>query len=304
MGVQLDPDDGVDRRAARIASRQRGIIVRRQALALGIGRGGIAHRVEAGRWHVVHRGVYAIGHPALTEEGRWLAAVLAFGVGAVLSHDSAGRLWGIRRGTVGETVHVSLDTRAGRCRAGIVLHRARLPAQDVARRGGIPVTSAARTLCDLAPQLTDRALVRALRESQFQRILSLTDLEEVLSRRPNRRLRRLVDDLTVTQTELEDRLLALCAARSLPRPLTQQQIHGRRVDFLWPRERLVVETDGWQAHATRDAFQTDRALTNTLQLSGYTILRFTYADLKRRPGGVARQIRAALAPRVAPSRRR
>jgi len=104
-----------------------------------------------------------------------------------------------------------------------------------------------------------------------------------------------VDDLTLTRSHIEDRLLEICDRRGIERPATQQPLAGRRVDFLWPIARLVVETDGWEAHGTRNAFQRDRSASNALQLAGYTVLRFTHADLMRRPARVAREIRTALA---------
>jgi very-short-patch-repair endonuclease len=138
-------------------------------------------------------------------------------------------------------------------------------------------------------------LVRALREAQFLRRFDLGAVQELLDRRPCRALRTLVEDLDLTQSGLEDRLLDICDHHGISRPLTQQPLLGRRIDFLWPAERVVVETDGWQGHGTRSAFQADRTISNRLQLEGYTILRFTHTDVARRPSQVARQIRAGLA---------
>lgn len=295
MRAQLAHGHHLDRAAARVAARQYGLITRPQALSLGVDRGRIARRLASGRWHQVHRGVYAVGHLAPRIEARWLAAVLACGPGAVLSHASAAHLWAIKPAPARDLPHVTVDTRVGRARRGIVVHRAQLAPQDIVRSAGIPVTSPARTLVDLAGELPERALKRALREAQFQRIVTLADIGEVLARRPAVRLRALVGDPAVTQTDLEDRLLAICDANALPRPLTQQRLSGKRVDFVWPAARLVVETDGWQAHATRGAFQDDRTLSNALQLRGYIVLRFTADDLDHRRRDVARQIRRALA---------
>jgi very-short-patch-repair endonuclease len=137
-----------------------------------------------------------------------------------------------------------------------------------------------------------------VRDTQFMRRFDLAAMQEVLTRRPCRRLRAIVQDLVFAQTGLEDRLLDICDRYSLRRPLTQRVLFGHRVDFLWPREGVVVETDGWQAHGTRTAFQADRSLSNRLQIEGYYILRFTSTDLRRRPRRVARQIGAALAARA------
>ena len=107
----------------------------------------------------------------------------------------------------------------------------------------------------------------------------------------------MIDDLEFTETRLEDRFLSLCHRHRLPRPLTQHHLDGKRIDFVWPGQRVAVETDGWQAHGTRSAFQADRTVSNRLQLAGYMILRFTDTDVRRRPAQVASQITAALARR-------
>jgi very-short-patch-repair endonuclease len=144
--------------------------------------------------------------------------------------------------------------------------------------------------------LTSADLERAVREAQFRRLFHLSSVLAVLDRRPSRRLRELANDIGATQSRLEDRLLRICRRHRLPTPLTQRQVGNRRVDFLWPAQRLVVETDGYDAHATLSAFQRDRTTVNDLQLAGYTVLRFTRADLVHRPVRVADQIARALAP--------
>jgi very-short-patch-repair endonuclease len=284
---------GVDHAIATLAARQYGLVTRAQLAAASLEPRTINRRLAAGRLHRVHAGVYAVGHEAARREARWLAAVLACGDGAVLSHRSAASLWTIREGE-GPLPDVTVDTRNGRRQPGIAVHRVPLEPQDRSLRAGIPVTSTARTLVDLAHVLAPDELTRALREAQFQRRFDLEAIRELLTRRPSRTLRALIEDLTPTQTVLEDRLLTICDRHNLPHPKTQQPVLGHRVDFLWPDRRVVAETDGWQAHGTRTAFQTDRAISNALQLAGYTILRFTDFDLRRRPAHVAREIRAAL----------
>lgn len=278
---------------AAVARRQYGVVTRGQLAALGLSRSGIGRQVAAGRLHRLHTGVYAVGHRVPLREARWLAAVLACGEGALLSWRSAAWLWRMRSAE-GPRPDVSVPTRNGRRRPGIAIHRCRLEPQDRGVRQGIPVTSPARTLVDLAGVLERAELVRALRETQFLRLFDLGAVREVLDRRPSRVIGALVDDLVLTQSPLEDRLLTICDRHRLPRPLTQEVILGRRMDFVWPAERVVVETDGWEGHSTRSAFQADRSASNALQLAGWTILRFTHADLRRRPLFVARQIRFAL----------
>jgi hypothetical protein len=281
-----------DHLIAALAAKQYGVVTRAQLAAAGLERGAIARRLAAGRLHRLHGAVYAVGHRAPRREARWLAAVLACGPGAVLSHRSAAALWGVHDAE-GPWPDVTVATRNGRRPAAITVHRAQLARPDRRRRAGIPVTSPARTLADLARQVDQADLVRAVREAQFLRRFDLAAVQELLGRRPCRPLRILVEDLALTQSGLEDGLLNICDHHGISRPLTQQPLLGRRVDFLWPYERVVVETDGWQGHGTRSAFQADRTISNRLQLDGYTIPRFTHTDLARRPASVARQIRAA-----------
>ncbi len=216
----------------------------------------------------------------------------ACGPGAVLSHRSAGLLWGV---LTTEGPSPDITSPAHRRTPGVRCHTAALTRTETAVHQRIPVTSPARTLADLAHVLTDDDLTRAVREAQFRRLFHLPAMLAVLDRRPSRHLRRLMDDLNATQSHLEDRLLHICRRSGLPSPITQQRIHGRRVDFVWPAHRVVVETDGYEGHATPSAFQRDRSATNRLQLAGYTGLRFTHADVTRRPAEVAEQIRSALA---------
>jgi very-short-patch-repair endonuclease len=281
-----------DRAIAAIAARQYGVVSRGQLLAAGVSSRQIQRRVATGRLLPLHRAVFAVGHEAPRDEARWLAAVLACGEGAVLSHRSAGALWRVLdhdRALPDVTAATRRRTR------GVAVHQGGLVAEDMAVHRRIPVTSPARTLADLAHVLGEHAFERAVRESQFRRLFDVRSVLAVLDRRPSKALRALVADLTPTQTVMEDRLLRLCRRYGLPAPRTQQSIRGSRVDFAWPAHGVIVETDGYEAHGTPAAFQQDRATTNRLQLAGYTILRFTHADLTRRPGDVAGQIRDALA---------
>jgi very-short-patch-repair endonuclease len=293
----LETADGIDPAIAALAGHQCGVVSRDQLVALGLARGQIQRRVAGGRLLRLHPGVYAVGHRAPRQEARWLAAVLACGEGAVLSHRSAGALWQI---IDRERPDAEVTVRARRRTPGVTVHRGRLAPTDRAICRRIPVTSPARTLTDLAHDLDDD-LVRALREAQFRRLLHPSSVPEALTRRRSTALRTLLEeDAVPTQSILEDRLLAICDRYQIPRPLTQQHLAGRRVDFLWPAERVVVETDGWAGHSTPTAFQADRATANALQLAGYTILRFTHLDVTHRSRRAAGEIRAALDP-VKPS---
>ena len=291
-GVRAQPTKpGTDDVIATLAADQYGVVTRAQLVTAGLGRGQISRRLAAGRLHRLHAGTYAVGHRAPRREARWLAAVLACGDGAALSHRSAASLWRIREAE-GPLPDVTTPTGSRRRHPNIAVHRAALLEHDLDARAGISVTSPARTLVDLAHELDRGALRRALSEAQFLRLFDLAATRAALIRRPSGDLRVLLEDLALTQSGLEDRLVALCVRYGIDRPLTQQPLFGRRVDFLWPRQRVVVETDGWEGHGTRRAFQADRETSNAFQLRGYYILRFTSADLERRPALVARQIRS------------
>jgi very-short-patch-repair endonuclease len=235
--------------------------------------------------------VYAVGHLGLGQEAHWLAAVLACGDGAVLSHRSAATLWGIRLGELfrPEVTHAEI-----RRLAGVTGHRSELADADRATHRGIPVTSPARTLVDLAHVLDHDELTRALREAMFRRLYDPKAIEDALTRRPSKALKDLLTEAAVTQSMMEDRFLTICSRHRLPRPSTQHRIGAKRYDFAWPRHRVVVETDSWLAHANQVAFQADRAASNALQLAGWLVLRFTWADLTRRSRNVAVTVDRAL----------
>jgi hypothetical protein len=273
-----------------LASRQYGVVSRSQLLAAGLHPSRIARELRARRLHRVHVGVYAVGHRSLSVEGRWLAAVLACGVCAVLSHRSGAVLWRLRTsdsGIASVTAPVQLT------RPRIETHRGRLATADRTVQRGIPVTSVSRTIVDVGHLLDDESLERVVREAQFRGLWNETAIRDALSRRSSPRVRASLGDVAPTQTRLEDRFLRLCDRHGIPRPLTQQGARPR-LDFVWPAHRLVVEVDGWESHRTRVAFQQDRTTTNALQLDGFVVLRFTWEDVNRRPAMVAGQIRRAL----------
>jgi very-short-patch-repair endonuclease len=287
----MDEQGSEDRLIRAIAEAQHGLVTRAQLRGLGLGRGSIDGRIRAGRLVAVHRGVYAVGHRPRTRHSTWMAAVLACGDSAVLSHRSAAALWGIRRWA---PARAEVTTPAQRRRPGIAVHVRRTTPEERAVHVGIPVTSVARTIVDLAHELDADELERLVRETEFQKRLDVAAIRQSLRWRGTPSLERLLDRIAPTQSRHEDRLLRLCERFGLPAPLTQQSIGGRTVDFLWPEARLVVEVDSWDAHGTRSAFQNDRTASNGLQLAGYVVLRFTDTDLVRDPARVARLIRRAL----------
>lgn len=171
-----------DHAVAELARGQHGIVSRRQLLALGVSADAVKRRVRAGRLHRVHQGVYAVGHMAITRRGRWMAAVLASGDGAVLSHRSATALWGIW-GSGGEATHVTVP-RKSRSQRSIRRHFGVLPDDEREVVDGIPVTSAARAILDLAGEKGEAAAEAALRESEYLGIYGRTSLPALLQRHP------------------------------------------------------------------------------------------------------------------------
>jgi len=286
----MDEQETADEILARLADFRHGVVRRATLVAAGLSRGEIDGRIARGALYPVHRGVYAVGHRSLSPEGRWLAAVLACGPGAVLSHTSAAALWGVARERGGP--HVTAPHRLRP--TGVAAHEGKLGRRDGTLRSGIPVTSPARTVVDLAHDLAEEDLERVLREAWFRQLITVGALRDALTRRPSRALGELLDDLNPTQSKLEDAFLRLCRRHGIPRPRAQVRGARRRPDFVWHDARLVVEVDSWSAHSSPHAFQADRTLSNTVQLAGWTILRFTYRDVTRRSELVAAQVRQAL----------
>jgi hypothetical protein len=247
-------DDSPDRAVARVAARQHGIVAIAQLQQAGLGRGAVSRRVAAGRLYRVHRGVYAVGHPGLSAEATWMAAVLACGKGAALSHRSAAELCGLLELRHGPA-HVSVPAAGGRAqRAGIRVHRIpSLGEAQVTRHRGIPVTTPARTLADLRSTVSPGELRRAIREAEFRRLPVQRDAH--------------VGDRAGSELELV--FLRLCRRHRLPEPEVNVVVGGFEVDFLWRAEGVIVETDGYRAHAGRQAFEDDRRRDNRLLAAGF-----------------------------------
>jgi very-short-patch-repair endonuclease len=286
------------RRVAAIATRQSGVIGRRQLLEAGVHRRTIDRWVEAGRLLRIHRGVYAVGHAALSRRSRSVAALLAVGPDAVLSHRWAASLWGMLpwQDVDGFDVEpeVTVAHRSLKWRADIVTHTTCTSTPgDVLRRDGLPITSPLRTLRDMS--LHDE-LDRAIAEAQVLRLVTRAQLEAA-----GGRLRDAVADgrAAPTRSELERAMLRLVARAGLPQPAANARVAGVEVDFLWARERLVVETDGWGAHGHRAAFERDRARDAALQVLGHSVLRFTWRQLQTEPMLVAARLAGVLAARRA-----
>ena len=273
------------------ARRQHGVLTHGDLIALGFTPRAIKHRVATGRLFPVYRGVYAVGRPELSRKGRWMAAVLACGEDAVLSHRSAAALWGVgseREGRIDISVREGEHRRQGiRART-----RPRLPAKDVTRRDGIPVTGIALTILDIATELGDRWLERAVNEADKLDLIDPETLRaeaESFEGQPGiRRLRRILDRDTfrLSDSELEVLFRPIANDAGLPPPLTKQRVNGFEVDFYWPDLGLVVETDGLRYHRTTSAQSRDALRDQTHTAAGLTTLRFSHRQVKYEPAHV------------------
>ncbi len=283
-------ESDVDRTAARLAGAQKGNISHAQLRAAGLTGRAIGHRIARGNLHPRHRGVYALGHLALPPFSAEMAAVLACGPRALLSHSSAAHLWGFRPAGTDQIIDVTVISRQVRQRPGIRAHRAtELSREDVCQRNGIPVTSAARTLIDVASTLEDRQLERALHEALVSKLLNLEQMRVALARYPRRRgCARLVElsrssQMTVTRSGGEEALYRLIRKSGLPQPDVNARIDIWTVDFYWPQFRLVVEVDGSDFHRTRWSVERDRRKDLDLRGRHLDVLRFAGAHVKRQP---------------------
>jgi very-short-patch-repair endonuclease/predicted transcriptional regulator of viral defense system len=297
-----------EREIATIAARQHGVISTHQLLSLGLTRSAVNQRAAAGRLHRVHPGVFAVGHPIVSREGAYMAAVLACGPGALLSHRSAAALWDLRR-SERPRVDVTAPGRRRRAIRRIEAHRSRtLGPRDATCVKNIPCTSVARTLVDLAEVVDGRALERACEQAEILNLFNADALEDALVRARGRhgapRLRAVlgaaVPAETPTRSELEERFLAVCRAARLPRPEVNAWIplasgEGVEADFLWREQALIVETDGHATHGTRRAFERDRRRDQRLALAGYRVIRFTWRQVASGPGEVAQTVGQLLA---------
>ena len=289
-------------RIAELATRQHGVVARRQLIEHGLTPRMIDRRLESGRLLGLHRGVYALGHLRLSRRGRWLAAVLACGPAAVLSHASAAALWGLTRPGSGP---VDVIVRSGRGRsghAGIFMHEGRPRGSERGLVDAIPVTTVPRTLLDLAEVVDQEGLRRAFEEADRLRLLEMRSLEAVCAlsrgRRGLRALRPLIAgaiEPVTTASPLEDRFAAFCRDHRLPPPVTNVPVLGHEVDALWRRQGVVVEMDGFAFHRHRAAFERDRARDAELVAAGYRVVRLTNRRLLDEPAVIAAQLRRLLA---------
>jgi hypothetical protein len=287
-----------ERELAALAHRQHGVVSRQQLLDHGVRAEAITYRLKVGRLHSVHRGVYALGHSRLPQRGVWLAAVLACGDRALLSHHHAAALWGLTRGG-GRPIHVSSSTR--HVRQGLVIHRGNIHEEDRARVDEIPVTSISRTLLDLAEVVDAQRLARIFEEADRLRLLELRAVERACDRGRGRRgvaaVRKLIAAAREPETPgspLEQRFAEFCQEVGVPLPVFNTTVLGFQVDALWPRARLMVELDGYASHRHRAAFERDRTRDALMQVADYRIIRLTHRRLDEEKENVERELRSLL----------
>jgi very-short-patch-repair endonuclease len=306
--VAIRPHSGAksrpDLEILALAEAQYGLVSRVQLLRLGLGRRAVQYRLRTGRLVAVRRGVYAVGHRPAALAARWMAAVLGVGEDAVLSHRSAAALWGLRM-TARPQIDVTVPRRL-HASSGIDLHRTTLAADETTRHDGIPVTTPARTLLDLAATVDQHRLRRAVEHAEMLRLTDQTSLQALTSRHARRpgtpALTNVLDAGALnpqrTRSELEERFRTFLAAQGLPRPQLNKTIHAGdttiEADAVWPQARLIVELDGHAFHGHRQAFERDRIRDRRLQAAGWRVVRITWRQLHRDPEALAADLRLLL----------
>ncbi len=287
--------DRIEDLIALIAVAQHGVVALEQLVALGLSHAAVRARVSAGRLHRVHRGVYSLAPvKLLSRNGHYMAAVLACGPGAALSHRSAAALLELIAWSPSK-VDVSVPTPGGRSRRDAIrVHRATtLRPEDIVLVHRIPCTTVARTLLDLAEALDSAAVERALDQGAKTEVLDFNELKDQIARNQRRpaaaALQGILDahapGSTPTWNEFEKRMFALCRRIGLPDPEAQQWLDlgdGRpliRPDFMWRAQRVIVETDGWETHGKRRSFESDRRRDQRATLAGWRPIRVTWLHL-------------------------
>lgn len=291
-----------EREIVDFVGRQRGVITHDQLRGLGVGVRTIKRWTGSGRLRPVHREVYAFGPRPLTKRGKWLAAVLAMGPEAFLSHRSAAALWGLR----GDQPKVDVTAPQGKQvlpgRKGIKVHRCQFDPADVTMRDGIPVSTVARTLFDLAEHSRPYEMKKAWDEASRLKLLRVPEVLAVYERGRGRRARTRIRPFLLAEqryvedaaSPLEDRFGEFVVAQRLPPPQVNVLVGEDVVDALWPEARLIVELDSWEFHGHRAAFEEDRDRDTEHLLDGYRTIRVTHRKLSEQPERLAAQIRALL----------
>jgi very-short-patch-repair endonuclease len=298
---------GDDRSLSALAKRQYGVVGRRQLISRGWSEEEIDWRIRTGRLHRLHAGVYSVGHRLIPREGRWMAAILASGRGAVLSHWSAAHLWMIRPNSRSR-IDVTVSHRS-RSSDLIRRHISVLPRDERTIEEGVPVTTVPRTILDLAATESADVVENLLRESEFRQLSDRLSLPALIERYPGRRGTRKVhlalDRLQEEpegrkRSRLEERFAPFLRRHHLPLPRFNDWIvlgeKRYQVDCHWPDLRQIAELDGWDGHSTRTAFREDRARDRRLLAAGYRVAHITWNQLDDEPAEIAADLRVLLRP--------
>jgi very-short-patch-repair endonuclease len=266
----------------------------------GLKHSAIGRRFENGALHRWHRGVYLVGHQALPRFARERAALLACGDGAVVSHSSAAVLWRMAPESPISDVHVTVIGRKCRSRSGLRAHRMKtLDPRDLRWIDGLPVTSPARTLLDLAA-IRYPDLERAFADAHAQRLIKPGELVAAIERAGPRRgvraLRALISDNETgfTRSKAERLLRRLIRQANLPEPRFNVPFRQYELDAVWPEHRIVLEVDGYNYHGHRAQFESDRRKDMALMAAGYRVIRVTWRQLCNEPLAVVAVIATAL----------
>lgn len=287
-------DPVIDRLIAELADRQHGVVATWQLVALGLTHDDIGYRAQSGRLHRIHRGVYAVGYRKLTRQGHRMAAVLAYGPDAVLSHRSAAAHWDLGSGSYRIEVTTPKERRS---RKTIRVHTATLHEQERTTHDGIPITTVARTIFDLAAQTQQDGLTYLIEAADRKDRLDLQALDRAIARRPRapgtNRLKAVLATYrgpADTRSHLERGFRKLIAKAGLPEPQFNVVVAGLTVDVYWPQWRLVVELDSGLYHDTPRGFETDRIRDAILQKAGVRVLRVTDERFDHDANGVLADI--------------
>ncbi len=283
-----------------LAAGQHGVVARAQLLRAGISPGSLDRRLRANQLRPLHRGVYLVG-PVMVRQASAMAAALACGKGAVVSHRSAAELWGLLPDG-NHSALVDVIVRGDGRKPGIRIHRIpSLRSDEVTELERIPVTTCARTLVDVASATRERELERAVAEAFARRRTSRSQVLALLRRHASRpgvgRLRALLDvgQPAFTRSEAEERFLALIRKAQLSMPEVNVRVGNYEVDFLWRNERLVTEIDGFAYHSSTARFENDRRRDAVLAAAGVRVLRVTWRQLMKEPEAVLVRLAQALA---------
>lgn len=287
----------MEQEIARIARAQHGVVARKQLLDLDISPEEIRVRMKRGALLCEHPGVYRVGHRAPNREARYLAAVLACGEGAVLSRRAAAHLLGLLKGPAPAPEVTAPAER--RVKGVTTLRSRRIDPADVTVWCGIPVTTVARTLVDLAAVLSADDLARACHEAGVLHRTTPAAVEAVLARRPTSagaaKLRRVMrGDVRVSLSKLEKRFLKQLREAGLELPVTNRPAGGRRVDCRWLERQLTVELDSYTYHGSRHAWEQDRRREREAHARGDDFRRYTYGDVYEHPALMLAELRKLL----------